>query len=785
MPIGSIAKDFIVNTTATESQFEPSITALADGRFVVTWHSLDGGDGSGTCVRARIFNADGNPAGNDFTLNTTMTGDQEMPSVAALANGGFVVTWSSTDAGDGSGGCIRARFFDADGFATDFGNDFVVNTTATGSQSQPSATPLPDGRFVITWTSGDAGDGSLTCVRARIYGSDGKAVGGDFILNSTSTGDQIAPSITALADGRFVATWHSSDTGDGSGSCIRARVFNANGSPAGNDFIVESTTAGSQETPVVAGLADGRFVMTWVSADTGDGSGTCIRARVFNANGSAAGNDFIVDTTATGNQFHASVAALADGRFVVTWASADTGDGDGTCIRARLYGVDGNAAGNDFVVNTTGQAAQVTPSVTTLPDGRFVVTWSSSDEGDGSFACIRARVFDPTVFTGTADADTWRGGNLADTITGGAGADKLFGLGGDDVISGDAGQDELSGGNGNDRLFGGADDDLLNGNLGADTMIGGFGDDVFFVDSAVDRIIELAGQGSADRIFAFASYALSAGSAVEILQAGGTASINLTGNAFANQLGGNSGANVLNGGAGADTMEGLGGNDTYIVDNAGDVVGDSGGAPATGPAGVAGQSDVDKVVSFITFSLANSARVFGEIENLTLAGTSAINGTGNALANTIVGNAAANVLSGGAGNDRIFGLAGNDRLHGGTGLDTLGGGLGNDVFVFDTAPSTSANRDTIVDFANAAGNNDTIFLENAVFAKLGGGATHALNPAFFRAGALAADANDFVVYNKATGALFYDVNGSAAGGAVQLATLATRPTLTAGDFVVI
>ena len=86
-------------------------------------------------------------------------------------------------------------------------------------------------------------------------------------------------------------------------------------------------------------------------------------------------------------------------------------------------------------------------------------------------------------------------------------------------------------------------------------------------------------------------------------------------------------------------------------------------------------------------------------------------------------------------------------------------------------------------FANVAGNNDAIHLDNAIFAKLG--AAGALKADFFHVGAAAADANDFIVYNKATGALFYDANGSGAGGAIQFATVSNHLALTAGDFVVI
>jgi Ca2+-binding RTX toxin-like protein len=186
---------------------------------------------------------------------------------------------------------------------------------------------------------------------------------------------------------------------------------------------------------------------------------------------------------------------------------------------------------------------------------------------------------------------------------------------------------------------------------------------------------------------------------------------------------------------------------------------------------------VDRVVSTATFTLA------ANVENLTLGGLAAINGTGNTLANIILGNAAANIVTGGAGNDILSAGAGGDTLIGGAGIDTLTGGTGNDFFIFN-APLSLANRDTIADFANASGNNDAIRLENAVMPKLGAG-VHALNAAFFRAGAAAADANDHVIYNRSNGALSYDSNGNLAGGVTLLAVLSTKPLLTAADFFVI
>jgi diaminopimelate epimerase len=465
MPIARIGDDFIVDTTTANDQINPTIAALADGRFVVTWYSDDGADYD---IRARIFNADGTAAGDDFIVNNTMAGDQESSTVAALADGRFVVTWHSDNGTDYD---IRARIFNADGSAA--GNDFVVNSTTTNDQFFPTATALADGRFVLTWESNNGTDFDI---RGRVFNADGSAAGDDFLVNDTTASDQYAPTVTTLADGRFVVTWDSSN---GTDFDIRARIFNADGSVAGNDFLVNDTTVNSQLSPTITALADGRFVVTWHSDN---GTDYDIRGRVFNADGSAAGDDFMVNSTVVKNQEYPAITALADGRFVVTWFSNDNGtDYD---IYARIFNADGSRDSFDFIVNSTTVNFQYSPTVAALADGRFVVTWRSYDDGDGSGTNIRARIFDPTVFNGTDYTDwngTWRGGAFADTISGGANNDQLYGLGGNDLIAGYGGNDYISGDDGDDYLSGGSGNDWLLDGSGVNVLDGGSGKDFAFV----------------------------------------------------------------------------------------------------------------------------------------------------------------------------------------------------------------------------------------------------------------------------------------------------------------
>jgi Ca2+-binding RTX toxin-like protein len=293
---------------------------------------------------------------------------------------------------------------------------------------------------------------------------------------------------------------------------------------------------------------------------------------------------------------------------------------------------------------------------------------------------------------------------------------NLVGTAGNDTLTGLSGNDTLSGGAGNDLLVGNAGNDVLDGGSGADTLQGGTGNDTYIVENAADIVTENVSAGT-DTVQSSLTYAL--GSNIENLILTGASAINGSGNALANTVTGNAADNLLDGGAGADTLVGGAGNDTYVVDNAGDVVTE------------AASAGTDLVQSSVTYTLG------ANIENLTLIGVSAINGTGNTLDNVLIGNGAANTLAGGAGNDTyivdstsdvvtegasagtdlvqssvtytlatnvenltltgttainatgntlvniLTGNTGDNTLNGGTGADTLIGGLGNDTYIVD------------------------------------------------------------------------------------------------------
>lgn len=351
----------------------------------------------------------------------------------------------------------------------------------------------------------------------------------------------------------------------------------------------------------------------------------------------------------------------------------------------------------------------------------------------------------------------------------GTAANNLFnGTAGDDRAQGMAGNDTLNGGLGDDILEGGAGNDTLNGGAGNDQMLGGAGNDTYVVDALLDVVSEVLG-GGIDTVRSPLDYTLGIDLENLILTntavtGTGNALANvITGNASNNQLRGLAGDDTLDGGAGNDSLDGGAGNDVYIVDSALDVIVEA----------AAGGSD--SVQSSVSFTLG------AEVENLTLTGTGLINGTGNALANTLTGNGANNVLSGLAGNDVLNGDLGNDTLQGGAGNDQLIGGAGNDLFVFNTALAAD-NIDTISDFA--AG--DRLQFDRAIFGGLSAGTTLTVAEFLTGAGATAAtNAQQRLLFDSATGALLYDADGNGATAAALVANLNVGAPLTAAAITLV
>jgi uncharacterized delta-60 repeat protein len=295
-----------------------------------------------------------------------------------------------------------------------------------------------------------------------------------------------------------------------------------------------------------------------------------------------------------------------------------------------------------------------------------------------------------------------------------------------------------------------AGNDTLGANNSSDSLMGGQGDDSYTVLASSNVIIEHANEGT-DTVFAPLSWTL--GANLENLTLLGTGKFSATGNNLDNTLTGNAAANILDGGTGADTLIGGAGNDIYVIDNANDVIQET------------GTDAGDSVRSWVNWTLGDN------LENLTLLGTKSLNGTGNSLDNNLTGNGAANVLNGGNGNDTLNGLSGNDTLTGGAGADT---------FAFTTPLNALRNVDTITDFVSGV---DKLLLSPAIFRELGFSGSPS-SDAFFQAGSVTQDADDRILYDQSNGSLSYDADGTGTLAAVQFAVLSGAPVLLYTDFLV-
>ena len=382
---GKEGPEFRVNTFTVNHQLSPSVARLSNGGFVVTWYSLFQ-DGSGSGVYGQLYRAKGGKFLPEFRVNTHTTGDQALPSVAGLSGGGFVVIWQSVSQ-DGSGWGVYGQRFSA---ARELvGSEFRVNTHTPGQQWLASVAGLSDGGFVVTWTSSYSQDGSGSGVYGQLYSAAGAPVGSEFRVNTYTTFNQDSPSIAGLSDGGFVVTWRS-DRQDGSGDGVFGQRYSAAGGVVGGEFRVNTTTANGQWAPSVAGLGNGGFVVTWTSCCQ-DGSSVGVYGQRYSAAGAPLGSEFRVNKTTAGQQWQPSVAALSDGDFVVTWQSADQ-DGSGYGVYGKRYSATGTLVASEFRANTYTADDQDSPSVAALSDGGFVVTWQSLNQ-DGSIYGVYGQRF--------------------------------------------------------------------------------------------------------------------------------------------------------------------------------------------------------------------------------------------------------------------------------------------------------------------------------------------------------------------------------------------------------
>ena len=410
LPLGP---EFQVNSYTTNFQSIASVASDSAGNFVVTWSSYgSAGSDPDFSIQAQRYDNAGMPLGGEFQVNSYTTGWQLASGVAIDGLGNFVVVWRSAGSAgsDTSGYSIQGQRFDSTGAAQ--GGEFQVNTYTTGAQNIPAVATDGAGNFVVVWQSaGGAGSDSGDSIQGQRFDSTGAAQGGQFQINSYMTSTQSYPAVATAAAGNFVVVWHSDGSGSDYDWSVQAQRYDSAGTPLGGEFQVNSYTTGFQLSPAVAIDGLGNFVVTWADNNLPARS---IRGQRYNSSGTPQGGEFEIATNASFRG--AGVTADGAGNVVVVWGgTGQSSDSDGS-VQGRRYDGLGTPQGPQFQINTYtsgGQGLYVRGSASPVAIdalGNFVVVWDShgSTGSDTSSASVQGQRFAivPTTTTTSTTSTT-------------------------------------------------------------------------------------------------------------------------------------------------------------------------------------------------------------------------------------------------------------------------------------------------------------------------------------------------------------------------------------------
>ena len=410
---------------------QPRATALANGQYVVVWvDSVTPGQFTATNtanadIKARIFNADGSPAGAEFTVNTTLAGGQIFPNATVLSDGNFIVTWNNGGGSvlGGAGAPIATasgQEFTAAGVAV--GGEFAIGNAGVEALLVGSA-PLAGGGFVAGWQQGGA-SGNIVLQR---YGSDNVAVGGQIVVANTNVAPISGTAIRTLADGNIVVAWNSPTS---SGFLTNVQVFTPAGDPLTTPRPSGFNAPGGGNFASLVALTTGGFAVGNIEVS---GAVTSLNIYAYLSDGTFVGQTTVAQqpTSLPGSAVRfpqgLSLSALANGGVAATWVDNNPTDGSGTSINLTNYGPSGDVIDTSVIVNTNTSGNQTAPNITTLSNGDLVVLWTdvSGTLGDASGTSIKQQLFDVSNV------------NRAPVAV----ADNLIGITAGDVVS----VDELTG----------------------------------------------------------------------------------------------------------------------------------------------------------------------------------------------------------------------------------------------------------------------------------------------------------------------------------------------------
>jgi hypothetical protein len=349
--------DVQVNTTPGGMQRFPVAATLSNGNFAVTWESVQ----TTTDINAQIIDANLRKVGSEIAVLKTTTGEQNYPFVADVrGQNKFVVAWQ-----DKTTGFMSFRLFDYTGVGLT--NEIVVNTNKSmfvNDDTSIRVTTNSLGTLFFTWQTFSGG--SDWNVRGRIYDPTGSPLTGDILLHPTSTADQSRPFVCTLKNDNYVLVYHNSAPGTYD---IYFKIYDSTGQTVVTpDTVVNYNLPTDQYFPVCAGLADGGFVIAFVTKFWGVSYDLAFR--IFDKNASPKHNsDIKINTVVT--DWYVTVAALSTGGFVVAYPSL-VGD-----VYYQVFAYDGTSVMPETRINVFTPNKQQAPYVASYSDNRFVISWDS------------------------------------------------------------------------------------------------------------------------------------------------------------------------------------------------------------------------------------------------------------------------------------------------------------------------------------------------------------------------------------------------------------------------
>ncbi|MCW2283671.1 ribosomal protein S11 [Rhodoblastus acidophilus] len=378
----AVSNEFDVNETYARSQGQCDTARLAGGGSVSVWRDMQNGSSADQSIQLRLYSPSGEPLTGEITAIAS-SGSVYLPSVAALPNGGFIVTWE-----DWNG--QHARMFDATGAATTGVLDLAPYSS---SIALPTVVGLAGGGFALAWSDQrtTGGDTSGSSMHMRCYDATGALVGAEQQINVATNRNQTDTCMAALTSGGFVVTWRDGGVGGG-GSQIKARIYNGSGQALSGEVALSDLSV-SATAPSITALADGGFAAHWEE-------NAMEVVQRFSSQGVAVGPKLTTAMQLYGAgcvSAKTDIVALSGGGLAIAWvANYDIfNDGSGTSIAVQVFDSSGNTAG-PMRANIDSEGDQIQPVLTALDNGAFMVSWTDMATG-GDTIQVSSRIFAPTI----------------------------------------------------------------------------------------------------------------------------------------------------------------------------------------------------------------------------------------------------------------------------------------------------------------------------------------------------------------------------------------------------